>query len=105
MTNNDTQKKLKAAENLIKYSWMREHNAFLATDCGIGVVDWETINDFKWNWSFQQQIMIEVFKFILLEESNVALDDLMALKPMDRQAVLIALNTKFAVVDLDENLV
>jgi hypothetical protein len=41
-------KKRKSAETLVKYSWMREHPAFLGTDCEIGVIYWETINDFKW---------------------------------------------------------
>jgi len=102
---NESMKKRKSAETLIKYSWMREHPAFLGTDCEIGVVDWETINDFKWEWSFQQQVMIEVFKFLLLEESNVSLDDLMALNPVDRQAVIMAINAKFSINDLNENLV
>lgn len=103
--NNESMKKRKAAETLIKYSWLRDHKAFLGTDCEIGVIDWETINDFNWNWSFQQQIMIEVFKFLLLEESNVSLDDLMALNAVDRQAVIMALNAKFSINDLNENLV
>ena len=102
---NESMKKRKSAETLVKYSWMREHPAFLGTDCEIGVIDWETINDFKWEWSFQQQIMIEVFKFLLLEESNVSLDDLMALNPVDRQAVIMAINAKFSINDLNENLV
>ena len=102
---NESMKKRKSAETLVKYSWMREHPAFLATDCEIGVIDWETINDFKWEWSFQQQIMIEVFKFLLLEESNVSLDDLMALNPVDRQAVIMAINAKFSINELNENLV
>lgn len=103
--NNESMKRRKAAETLIKYSWMRDHKAFAGTDCEIGVIDWETINDFDWNWSFQQQIMIEVFKFLLLEESNVSFDDLMALNPVDRQAVIMALNAKFSINDLNENLV
>jgi hypothetical protein len=102
---NESMKKRKSAETLVKYSWMREHPAFLGTDCEIGVLDWETINDFKWEWSFQQQILIEVFKFLLLEESNVSLDDLMALNPVDRQAVIMAINAKFSINDLNENLV
>ena len=102
---NESMKKRKSAETLVKYSWMREHQAFLGTDCEIGVIDWETINDFKWEWSFQQQIMIEVFKFLLLEESNVSLDDLMALNPVDRQAVIMAINAKFSINELNENLV
>jgi hypothetical protein len=102
---NESMKKRKSAETLVKYSWMREHPAFLGTDCEIGVIDWETINDFKWEWSFQQQILIEVFKFLLLEESNVSLDDLMALNPVDRQAVIMAINAKFSINDLNENLV
>lgn len=102
---NESMKKRKSAETLVKYSWMREHPAFLGTDCEIGVIDWETINDFKWEWSFQQQVMIEVFKFLLLEESNVSLDDLMALNPVDRQAVIMAINAKFSINDLNENLV
>jgi hypothetical protein len=92
-----------AAEILIKYSWLRDHEAFAGTDCEINVIDWNKINNF--DWSFQQAIMIEVFKFITLEESNVSLDDLLALNPMDRQAVLTAINAKFSVKELQENLV
>ena len=66
---NESMKKRKSAETLVKYSWMREHPAFLGTDCEIGVID------------------------------------LLALNPMDRQAVLTAINAKFSVKELQENLV
>jgi hypothetical protein len=49
--------------------------------------------------------MIEVFKFITLEESNISLDDLLALSPVDRQAVIVAINAKFSIKELQENLV
>jgi len=98
----DNRKKLKSAETLIKYSWMRNHDSFKTTDCEVGQIDWSFIN--QTNWNFHQAIMIEVLKFLLLEESNVSLDDLMALNPLDRQAIITALNVKFAVTELQENL-
>jgi hypothetical protein len=95
-------KKLKSAEVLIKYSWMRNHESFKTTDCEMGNIDWDLIE--KTNWTFHQAIMVEVLKFLVLEESNVSLDDLMALYPYDRQAVITALNVKFALTELQENL-
>jgi hypothetical protein len=95
-------KKLKSAEVLIKYSWMSDHQGFKTTDCEMGVIDWALIE--RTNWTFHQAILVEVLKFLVLEESNVSLDDLMALYPYDRQAVLTALNVKFAVTELQENL-
>lgn len=102
MNSHTNRKGLKSAELLIKYTWLRDHEAFTSTDCEIGVVDWERINQHDWN--FKQAIMIEVLKFLLTEESNVSLDDLMALNDIDRQAVLISLNSKFTVNELEENL-
>lgn len=92
----------KAAEMLIRYSWMNDHPAFQSTDCQIGVIDWEKINSTDWN--FQEQILVEVFKFITTEESNVQLDDLLALDQVNRGAALLALQEKFKVIDLEENL-
>lgn len=102
MNTQNSRKALKSAELLIKYTWLRDHEAFRSTDCEIGVIDWEAIN--TTNWNFKQAILIEVLKFLLVEESNVSLDDLMALDELDRQAVIVALNSKFAVNELEENL-
>lgn len=102
MNTQNSRKALKSAEVLIKYTWLRDHEAFRSTDCEIGVIDWEAIN--TTNWNFKQAILIEVLKFLLVEESNVSLDDLMALDELDRQAVIVALNSKFAVNELEENL-
>ena len=95
-------KNAKSAESLIRYTWMRSHPSFATTDCGIGVVDWEKINSTQ--WTFHQQILIEVLKFLTVEESNVCLDDLLVLKPEERQAVILCLNEKFALTELEENL-
>ncbi len=96
-------KKRKAAETLVKYSWMRDHDGFKGTDCEIGVIDWETIN--RQEWSFEEQVLVEVFKFLLGIESNASLDDLLALTPVDRQAAVMAIQAKFSLNDLEENLV
>lgn len=100
--NNQDRNKLKSAEVLIKYTWLRNHEALKTTDCEIGDIDWDRI--LKNDWTFHEAILIEVLKFLLLEESNVSLDDLMALNEFDRQAVIVALNIKFSVNDLEENL-
>lgn len=93
----------RAAEILIRYSWMKEHPALQKIDCQIGVIDWEAINNTEWN--FNQQILIEVFKFITTEESNVQLDDLLVLSPVDRGAALLAIQEKFKTQTLEENLI
>jgi hypothetical protein len=95
-------KNAKSAESLIRFTWMRSHPSFATTDCGIGVVDWEKINSTQ--WTFHQQILIEVLKFLTVEESNVCLDDLLVLKPEERQTVILCLNEKFALSELEENL-
>jgi hypothetical protein len=66
------------------------------------VIDWNPINNAEWN--FNQQILIEVFKFITTEESNVQLDDLLALSPVDRGAALLAIQEKFKTQTLEENI-
>jgi hypothetical protein len=95
-------KNAKSAESLIRFTWMRSHPSFATTDCGIGVVDWDKINSTQ--WTFHQQILIEVLKFLTVEESNVCLDDLLVLKPEERQTVILCLNEKFALSELEENL-
>jgi hypothetical protein len=96
-------KKRKAAETLVRYSWMRDHDGFKGTDCEIGVINWETINNQE--WSFEQQVLVEVFKFLLGVESNASLDDLLALSPVDRQAAVMAIQARFSMNNLEENLV
>jgi hypothetical protein len=95
-------KNAKSAESLIRFTWMRSHPSFSTTDCEIGVVDWNKINSTQ--WTFHQQILIEVLKFLTVEESNVCLDDLLVLKPEERQTVILCLNEKFALTELEENL-
>jgi hypothetical protein len=95
-------KNAKSAESLIRFTWMRSHPSFATTDCGIGVVDWDKINSTQ--WTFHQQILIEVLKFLTVEESNVSLDDLLVLKPEERQTVILCLNEKFSLTELEENL-
>jgi hypothetical protein len=41
---------------------------------------------------------------LTVEESNVSLDDLLVLKPDERQTVIMCLNEKFALSELEENL-
>lgn len=95
-------KNAKSAESLIKFTWMRTHPSFATTDCTIGVIDWEKINSTQ--WTFHQHILLEVFKFLTIEESNVALDDLLVLKPEERLAVIMCINEKFQINELEENL-
>lgn len=94
--------KVRSADHLIKYTWMRNHPSFNTSDCSIGQIDWELIN--KTQWTFHQQILVEVLKFLTIEESNVSLDDLLVLKPEELQVVLLCLKEKFNVDNLEENL-
>jgi len=95
-------KNAKSAGSLIKFTWMRSHPSFDSTDCEIGLVDWNKINSTQ--WTFHQQILVEVLKFLTVEESNVSLDDLLVLKPDELQTVIMCLNEKFALSELEENL-
>lgn len=97
-----TNKRYKAASILLRTTWMEDHPAFNTTDCEVNSIDWNKIDSY--DWSLPEQVMIEVLRFILCDESNVQLEDLLMLSRIDQMAVLLSLNYALSDQALEENL-
>jgi hypothetical protein len=83
----------KAADLLIKMTVLNTHDAFSSSEVSINIVDWEAIQ--KGIYTKNESILVEVFRFILLDNGHVYLNDLMELTPIERESVFLALELKF----------
>lgn len=83
----------KAADLLIKMTSLNENPAFAGSEIEINSIDWETIQ--KGIFTKNEAILIEVFRFILLDSGHVYLNDLLELTPVERETVFLALELKF----------
>lgn len=95
-------KKLHAAEMLIRHTFMKEHPSFFTTDCEINRIDWEMINDGE--YTKQEWVLVQVLKFILDDYCEIELPDLLTLNDDDLQAVMLSLSERFKSKDFQENL-
>ena len=93
----------KVASNLVKMTWMREHEAFVTTDLDINVVDWKRI-DFH-EWTRTQTVLVEVLRFINCGESLMRLSEINLLSEDERRVVALAINMLYNESPLEENLV
>jgi hypothetical protein len=84
---------IEAAEILVRYSSLENLPALSTSEISINQIDWEKIGSSV--LTKQQEILIDVLRFILLDQSTVNLIDLLALNDVDLHAVLLAINTKF----------
>ena len=93
----------KVASNLLKMTWMREHEAFVTTDLDINVVDWKRIDSHEWTRT--QTVLIEVLRFINCGESLLRLSEINLLSEDERRVVALAINMLYNDNPLEENLV
>jgi hypothetical protein len=93
----------KVASNLVKMTWMREHEAFVTTDLDINVVDWKRIDSHEWTRT--QTVLIEVLRFINCGESLMRLSEINLLSEDERRVVALAINMLYNESPLEENLV
>jgi hypothetical protein len=95
-------KKRHAAQMLIRHTFMNTHEAFRTTDCEIGQIDWDKILD--GDYTREQFILVSVLEFLLEGDSDLLIKELLELNEDDRQAVILALNERFRLTPLEENL-
>jgi hypothetical protein len=93
----------KVASNLVKMTWMREHEAFVTTDLDINLVDWKRIDSHEWTRT--QTVLVEVLRFINCGESLMRLSEINLLSEDERRVVALAINMLYNESPLEENLV
>jgi hypothetical protein len=93
----------KVASNLVKMTWMREHEAFITTDLDINRIDWKTIDAYEWTRT--QTVLVEVLRFINCGESLMRLSEINLLSEDERRIVALAINMLYNESPLEENLV
>jgi hypothetical protein len=93
----------KVASNLVKMTWMREHEAFITTDLDINVVDWKRIDSHEWTRT--QTVLVEVLRFINCGESLMRLSEINLLSEDEKRVVALAINMLYNESPLEENLV
>ena len=93
----------RVASNLVKMTWMRNHQAFATTDLDINVVDWKTIDKEEWNRT--EKVLVEVLRFINCGESLIRLSELNLLSEDEQKIVALSLNMLYNDMGLEENLV
>lgn len=94
--------RLHAAQTLIRHTFMNYHSSFNTTDCEVNQIDWEKI--LKTEYTRQEEILVEILKFILEDNCTMSVGELLELNDDDLQAVMLALGEKFKSKPLQENL-
>lgn len=90
-------KKLEAAEILVRYSQLNNLPALQTSEISINQIDWESISASE--LTKQEYVLVEILRFILLDQSAASIKDLMSLNDVDLHAVLLALKTKYSKED------
>ena len=93
----------KVAANLVRMTWMRDHEAFVTSDLEINRVDWKTVDAFE--WSRTELVLIEILRFISCGESLVRVSELNLLSQDEQRIVALSLNMLYNDLGLEENLV
>ena len=93
----------KVASNLLKMTWMRDHQGFASTDLEIGQIDWKTIDNQEWNRT--EQVLVEFLRFINCGESLIRLSEINLLSQDEKRIVALSLNMLYNDLGLEENLV
>jgi len=93
----------KVASNLVKMTWLRDHQALTTTDLDINQIDWKTIDSFEWDRT--QKVLIEVLRFINCGESLIRLSEINLLSQDEKRIVALSLNMLYNDLGLEENLV
>jgi len=84
---------LTAADLLVRYSSLDNLPALSTSEISINKIDWERLENSE--LTKQEEILIEVLRFILLEQTGLSVSSLLLLNDLDLKAVLLALNTKY----------
>ena len=87
---------------LSRYTFLRDHPHLVHADFELGKINWEYID--AQEWSPTQLIIIEVLRFLVTGSANVQLEDLNYLTEVERHAVVMALNERYNMASLEENL-
>jgi hypothetical protein len=95
-------KKLHAAQILMRHTFMNAHEAFRTTDCEINQIDWDKILDAE--YSKEEWILVQILEFLLEDTCELDLQDLLTLNEDDLQAVMLSLSERFKATQLQENL-
>jgi hypothetical protein len=93
----------KVASNLVKMTWLRDHQALTTTDLDINQIDWKTIDSFEWDRT--QKVLIEVLRFINCGESLIRLSEINLLSQDEKRIVALSINMLYNDLGLEENLV
>lgn len=86
-------RKMEAAEILVRYSSLSSLPALMSSEISINQIDWEKIGNSE--LTKQEEVLIDVLRFIVLDQSTASLMDLLALNDVDLHAVLLAINSKY----------
>jgi hypothetical protein len=84
---------VEAAEVLVRYSSLSNLRALNTSEISINQIDWKHLEESE--LTKQEEILIEVLRFLLLGQTGLGLNSLLSLNDVDLQAVLLALNTKY----------
>ena len=87
---------------LARYTFLRDHPHLVHADFELGKINCEDID--AQEWSPTQLIIIEVLRFLVTGSANVQLEDLNYLTEVERHAVVMALNERYNMASLEENL-
>ena len=93
----------KVASNLVKMTWLRDHQALTTTDLDINQIDWKTIDSFEWTRT--ELVLVEILRFINCGESLVRVSELNLLSQDEQRIVALSLNMLYNDLGLEENLV
>lgn len=86
-------KKVEAAEILVRYSSLHDLPALQSSEIAINQIDWERIGNSE--LTKQEEVLIDILRFILLDQSTASLMDLLTLNDVDLHAALLAINSKY----------
>jgi hypothetical protein len=84
---------VEAAEVLVRYSSLSNLKALQTSEISINQIDWAHLEASE--LTKQEEILVEVLRFLLLGQTGLGLASLLSLNDLDLKAVLLALNTKY----------
>jgi hypothetical protein len=85
--------RLTAADMLVRYSSLNNLAVLNTSEISINKIDWARLETAE--LTKQESVLIEVLRFILLDQTGLSLTSLLALNDLDLKAVLLSLNTKY----------
>lgn len=86
-------KKIEAAEILVRYSSLNALPALQSSEIGINQIDWKKLGNSE--LTKQEEVLVDILRFILLDQSTASMMDLLTLNDVDLHAVLLSINSKY----------